>query len=75
MGCVHTHQGMLTIEGWGNPRHIQSDVQKIREDNRKVGKIGRTISQPPTPGLEHDNLGTMGLKCLVGKHVKNGMMV
>jgi len=31
---------MPAIEGWGNLRHIQNVVQKIRENNQKVGKIG-----------------------------------
>jgi len=39
MGCVHTHRGMLAIEGWGNASQIQNVVQKIGENNRKVKKI------------------------------------
>jgi hypothetical protein len=30
---------MSTFEGWGNPSHIQSVMEKIREDNQKVEKI------------------------------------
>jgi hypothetical protein len=33
MGCVHTHQGILAIEGCGNPSCIWSIVQKDGEDN------------------------------------------
>jgi len=29
--CAHTHQGILTIEGWGNPSRIQNVVEKIEE--------------------------------------------
>jgi hypothetical protein len=45
MGCVHTHRRILTIGGWGSPSHVPSVVQKIREDNQKVGKTGRVVSQ------------------------------
>jgi hypothetical protein len=41
MGCVHTHQSI---------------VEKIREDNQKVVKIGRTTNQVPTPSLKHDKI-------------------
>jgi len=44
MGCVFTHRGIFAIEGWGNPSCVQSVVEKIRENNQKVGKIGRIIS-------------------------------
>jgi hypothetical protein len=39
MGCVHTHQKIPTIEGWGDPNYIQSIVKKTKEDNKKVEKI------------------------------------
>ncbi len=45
MGCVHTHQQRPTIEGCGSMSRIRNVVKKIVEDNRKVAKIGRTISQ------------------------------
>jgi hypothetical protein len=45
MGCVHTHRRMLAIEGWGSPNHVQNGMQKTSEDNRKVGKTSRVISQ------------------------------
>ncbi len=45
--CTH-------IEGWGSPSCIQSVMEKTGKDNRKVGKIGRIISQMPTLGLEDD---------------------
>ncbi len=56
MGCVHTHQNMQAIEGWGSPSHIRNVVQKIGEDNQKVGKISQITSQTPTLGLEHDKI-------------------
>ncbi len=56
MGCVHTHRGMPTIEGWGSPSCVQSVVQKTRENNQKAKKIGRIINQAPTLGLEHDKI-------------------
>jgi hypothetical protein len=33
MGCVHTHQGMLAIEGWGSPSRVRSAMEKTGEDN------------------------------------------
>jgi hypothetical protein len=44
MGCVHTHQGMLVIEEWGSPSGIWSDVQRIGEDNWKVGRTSQVIN-------------------------------
>jgi len=44
MICVHMHQGVPTIEGWGNLSHIQNAMEKTREDHWKVGKIGRAIN-------------------------------
>jgi hypothetical protein len=76
IGCVHTHRRILTIEGWGSPSHVRSVVQKIREDNRKAGKTDRVINQMLVPRSKHNkNLGTMGFRCPVGKHVGKGMMV
>ncbi len=56
MGCVHTHQGLLAIEGWGSPSHVQNVVQKTREDNQKVGKTSQVVSQVPMLRLEHDKI-------------------
>jgi hypothetical protein len=56
MGCMHTHWGMCSIEGWGSPSHVQSVVQKIREDNQKVRKTSWNVSQMPTLGLEHEKI-------------------
>jgi hypothetical protein len=39
MGCVHTHQGMLAIERWGNQSCVQNVMQKIGEDNWKFGRL------------------------------------
>jgi hypothetical protein len=41
MGCVHTHQGMPTIERWGSPSLVWNVMQKIGEDNWKVGKTSQ----------------------------------
>jgi hypothetical protein len=56
MRCVHTHQGMPTNERWGSLSYKQSVVEKTREDNRKVGKIGRIVSQTFAFKLEHGNI-------------------
>jgi len=56
MGCVHTHRMMHGIEGWGSLSHVRSVMQKIEEDNWKVGKISRAISQTPAPRLKHDKI-------------------
>jgi len=39
MGCVHTHRGMLAIEGWDNPSRVRSVMKKTRENSQKVRKI------------------------------------
>jgi hypothetical protein len=56
MGCVSTQQRMLAIKRWGSPSHVQSVVQKIGEDNRKVGKISWIVNQAPTLGPKHDKI-------------------
>ncbi len=56
MGCVHTHWKRPTIEGCDNLNHIQSIVEKIREDNQKAKKIGQVINQTLTLGSEHDKI-------------------
>jgi hypothetical protein len=33
MGSVHMHQGIIAIEGWGNPSHVQNVIEKIGENN------------------------------------------
>ncbi len=38
--CVHMHQGTHVIEGWGNPSCIQNVVEKTKEVNRRLAKIG-----------------------------------
>ncbi len=58
MGCVHTHWGVPTIEGWGSPSHVWNFVEKIGENNRKVVKTSWIINQVPAPGLEHDKIWT-----------------
>jgi hypothetical protein len=56
MGCVHTHWGILIIEGCGSPNHVQNVVEKIGEDNQKVGKISWSLNQVLALGLEHDKI-------------------
>jgi hypothetical protein len=56
MGCVHTHQGIPTIEGWGNPNHVLNVVNKIGENNQKARKINQTLSQTSTLGPKHDKI-------------------
>jgi hypothetical protein len=56
MGCVHTNQKILRSERCGSLNHIWNVVEKIREDNWKVKKIGQIIRQSPIPRLEHDNI-------------------
>jgi hypothetical protein len=56
IGCVHTHQETPLIEGWGCTSHVRNAKEKNRENNQKVGKIGRTIRQMPTLGPKHDKI-------------------
>jgi hypothetical protein len=56
MGCVHAHQRMFTIEGWGSLSYVQSIVEKIGENNWKVGKTGWTVSQMLAYGPKHDKI-------------------
>jgi len=56
MGCVHMHQRIPAIKGWGSPSHIWSIVEKIGEVNPKFGKIGWIVNQTFTPRLEHDRI-------------------
>jgi hypothetical protein len=56
MGCVHTHWGRLAIEGCSSLSYIWSIMEKIGEDNWKVGNISRAISQVPTPRSKHDKI-------------------
>jgi hypothetical protein len=39
MGCVHTHWGRCIIEGCESQSHVRNIVEKIGEDNQKVGKL------------------------------------
>ncbi len=50
------HQGILTIEGWGNPSYVQNIVEKIRENNQKARKIGRVINQTLAPRAKYDKI-------------------
>ncbi len=56
MECVHTHRGMHVIERWGSLSHIWNVVQKIGENNWKVGKTNRVVNQAPVLGPKHDKI-------------------
>ncbi len=56
MGCVHTHQKITIIEGWGSPSCVWIDVGKIVANNQNVGKIGQVANQAFAFGLEHDKI-------------------
>jgi hypothetical protein len=56
MGYVHMHRRIPTIEGWGSSSCVQSVVEKTKENNQKVGKIGQTINQTSIPKLKHDKI-------------------
>jgi hypothetical protein len=56
MGCVHTHRRMFAIKGWGNQSRVRNVVQKIGEDNWKVGKIGWIVNQAITLGPKHGKI-------------------
>ncbi len=56
MGCEHMHQKILTIEGCGSPSHIQSIMEKIKENNQKARKIGRGVSQVFALELKFDKI-------------------
>jgi hypothetical protein len=38
------HQGIPAIEGWGSPSCVWNVKEKNGENNRKIGKIGRTVT-------------------------------
>jgi len=69
MGCVHTHWRKPTIEGCGSSSYIWSVMEIIGEDNWKVGKIGRTISQAPTPRPEHDKIQAWWASSILSKNM------
>jgi hypothetical protein len=56
IGCVHTHQGIPTNEGWGSLSHIRSVIEKIEENNRKARKISRVVNQTFAPRWEHHKI-------------------
>jgi hypothetical protein len=53
---AHRVNGMCAIEGWGNPSHVQSVVEKTRENNRRARKTNQTINQAPAPEPKHDKI-------------------
>jgi hypothetical protein len=44
MGCVHMHQRIPIIEGWGNLNHIRTTMEKTREINWKLKKISWIVN-------------------------------
>jgi len=50
------HQGILAIEGCGNPSHIQSVMENDGENNQKVRKDGQVVNQTFTPRPKHDKI-------------------
>jgi hypothetical protein len=58
MGCVHTHQGIRTIERWGSPSHVQNAMEKIGENNRKARKTNRVVNKTSVLGPKHDKIQT-----------------
>jgi hypothetical protein len=47
---------MFAIEGWGSPTHVRNIMQKIEEDNQKVGKTGRIVREAPAPKPKRDKI-------------------
>ncbi len=68
MGYVHTHW-RPGIQGYDSLKHIRSDVEKIGEDNQKVGKIGQTISQMFALGPKHDKIWTQLASSIISKNM------
>ncbi len=66
MGCVHTHQGILTIEACDNPSHGWNIAEKTRKNNQNVRKT-KVVNQMLAPRLEHDKFGHNGLKIFCRK--------
>jgi len=58
MGCVHMHWRIPTIERWGSPSHVRSDVENNAENNQKSRKISWVVSQMLAFGLKYDKIWT-----------------
>jgi hypothetical protein len=39
MGCVHTHQKILAIEGWNISNHVQNIVKKLKKMIQKLKNL------------------------------------
>ncbi len=50
-------------------------MEKTREDNQKVGKIGQVINQMSTPWPKHDKIKANGSQIPHRKACRKGMMV
>jgi hypothetical protein len=61
MGCVHTHQGIPTIEACDSPSHGWNVVEKTRKNNQNVRKTNQVVNQMPAPRPKHDKFGHNGL--------------
>jgi len=68
-GCVHTHQGGPIIGGCGSPNYVQNDVEKIGQNNQKVRKDGRAISEMFAPWLEHDKIQAQWASGILSKNM------
>ncbi len=62
MWCVHTHQGIPTIEGCDSPSHSWNVVEKTKKNNQNVKKNSQIVNQTPTPRLEDDKFVHNGFK-------------
>jgi hypothetical protein len=47
---------MHVIEGWGNPSRIQNVMQKIGENNQKIGKTSPVVNQALVIEPRHDKI-------------------
>jgi hypothetical protein len=50
-------------------------VEKISEDDQKVGKISQVISQTHALGQEHDKIWAQWASSIPREHAKAGMMM
>jgi hypothetical protein len=56
MGCVHTHQRIFTIGGWGIPSCIWNTTKKIEKASQSQKKIGLIVSQALALGPKYDKI-------------------
>jgi hypothetical protein len=56
------------IVGWGSPSHVQSAMEKTREDNWKARKTSWPINQVPTLGPENDKIKVQWVLDILSKY-------